>query len=134
MTESDTHETEAELRISRVEALNGSDLVSVVTYLLAKYPDTFPSMLDDALSSVSPKNSSKRSQERVSGQLAGRSVALVHLPVGPGLAGGAVLALDVVLAPADLGLRAGEPVRARGGHLGARAGLRDPVGGRGVPG
>ena len=57
MTESDTHEAEAELRISRVEALNDSDLVSVVTYLLAKYPDTFPSMLDDALSSVSPKNS-----------------------------------------------------------------------------
>ena len=56
MTESDTHETEAQLRISRVEALNGSDLVSVVTYLLAKYPDTFPAMLDDALSSVSPKN------------------------------------------------------------------------------
>jgi hypothetical protein len=56
MTDSDAHEAEAELRISRVEALNGSDLVSVVTYLLAKYPDTFPAMLDDALSSVSPKN------------------------------------------------------------------------------
>ncbi len=28
----------------------------VVTYLLAKYPDTFPGMLDDALSSVSPQN------------------------------------------------------------------------------
>jgi hypothetical protein len=27
----------------------------VVTYLLAKHPDTFPPMLDDALSSVSPK-------------------------------------------------------------------------------
>jgi len=27
----------------------------VVTYLLARYPDTFPAMLDDALSSVSPK-------------------------------------------------------------------------------
>ena len=50
-----THETEAELRISRVQALNGSDLVSVVTYLLAKHPDTFPPMLDDALSAVSPK-------------------------------------------------------------------------------
>jgi hypothetical protein len=55
--EADTHETEAELRLSRVEALNGSDLVSVVTYLLAKHPDTFPPMLDDALSSVSPKKS-----------------------------------------------------------------------------
>ena len=63
MTDSDTHEagtheTEAELRLSRVEALNGPDLVSVVTYLLAKHPDTFPPMLDDALSSVSPKNHS----------------------------------------------------------------------------
>jgi hypothetical protein len=55
--EADTHETEAELRLSRVEALNGSDLVSVVTYLLAKHPDTFPAMLDDALSAVSPKKS-----------------------------------------------------------------------------
>ena len=27
-----------------------------MTYLLAKYPDTFSGMLDDALSSVSPKN------------------------------------------------------------------------------
>jgi hypothetical protein len=53
--ETNTHETEAELRISRVQALNGSDLVSVVTYLLAKHPGTFPAMLDDALSSVSPK-------------------------------------------------------------------------------
>jgi len=26
-----------------------------VTYLLARYPDTFPPLLDDALSSVSPK-------------------------------------------------------------------------------
>jgi len=52
--ETNTHETEAELRVSRVQALNGSDLVSVVTYLLAKHPDTFPAMLDDALSSVSP--------------------------------------------------------------------------------
>jgi hypothetical protein len=25
-----------------------------VTYLLARYPDTFPAMLDDALSSLSP--------------------------------------------------------------------------------
>jgi hypothetical protein len=53
--ETRTRETEAELRLSRVQALNGSDLVSVVTYLLAKHPDTFPPMLDDALSAVSPK-------------------------------------------------------------------------------
>ena len=58
----------------------------------------------------------------------------MDLPVGPGQAGGAVLALDVVLAPADLGLRAGEPVRSRGGHLGTRAGLRDPVGAGRIPG
>jgi hypothetical protein len=57
MTDSDTHETEAELRLSRVQALNSSDLVAVVTYLLAKHPDTFPPMLDDALSSVSPRKS-----------------------------------------------------------------------------
>lgn len=53
--ETNTHETEAELRLSRVQALNGSDLVAVVTYLLAKHPDTFPALLDDALSSVSPR-------------------------------------------------------------------------------
>jgi hypothetical protein len=49
-------DTEAELRISRVRALNDKDLLSVVTYLLARHPDTFPPMLDDALSSVSPKD------------------------------------------------------------------------------
>ena len=48
--------TEAELRIARVKALSNADLLGVATYLLAKYPDTFPGMLDDALSSVSPKN------------------------------------------------------------------------------
>ena len=56
MADSDTHEAEAELRISRVRALDNSDLLAVVTYLLARYPDTFPAMLDDALSSVSPKH------------------------------------------------------------------------------
>ena len=55
-SETDTSKTEAELRIARVQALNNADLMSVVTYLLAKYPDTFPGMLDDAMSSVSPKN------------------------------------------------------------------------------
>jgi hypothetical protein len=52
-----TAETEAELRISRVRALNDHDLLAVVTYMLARHPDTFPAMLDDALSSFSPKNS-----------------------------------------------------------------------------
>ena len=56
-SETGTHEAEAELRISRVKALSDSDLLGVMTYLLAKYPDAFPGMLDDALSSVSPRNS-----------------------------------------------------------------------------
>jgi len=55
-SETDTRKTEAELRISRVKALSNADLLGVMTYLLAKYPDTFPGMLDDALSSVSPQN------------------------------------------------------------------------------
>ena len=55
-SETDTSKTEAELRIARVQALSNGDLMGVVTFLLAKYPDTFPGMLDDALSSVSPKN------------------------------------------------------------------------------
>ena len=55
-SESDTRKTEAELRISRVKALSNADLLGIMTYLLAKYPDTFPAMLDDALSSVSPQN------------------------------------------------------------------------------
>ena len=54
-SETDTQETAAQLRISRVKALNNQDLMAVVTYLLAGYPDTFPAMLDDALSAVSPK-------------------------------------------------------------------------------
>ena len=51
----DTHEEAAELRISRVRALDELNLVGLVTYLLARYPDTFPGMLDDALSTLSPK-------------------------------------------------------------------------------
>jgi hypothetical protein len=54
-TESNSREAAAELRIARVRALDVRDLVGVVTYLLARYPDTFPELLDDALSSVSPK-------------------------------------------------------------------------------
>ena len=57
-SETDTHKSEAELRIARVQALSNADLLGVTTYLLAKYPDTFPAMLDDALSSVSPQNRS----------------------------------------------------------------------------
>ena len=55
-SETDTQKAPAELRISRVKALSNADLLGVMTYLLAKYPDTFPAMLDDALSSVSPQN------------------------------------------------------------------------------
>jgi len=55
-SETDTNKSEAELRISRVKALSDADLLGIMTYLLAKYPDTFPAMLDDALSSVSPQN------------------------------------------------------------------------------
>jgi hypothetical protein len=54
-SDTDTHEAAAKLRITRVKALSNQDVVAVVTYLLARYPDTFPPMLDDALSSVSPK-------------------------------------------------------------------------------
>ena len=50
----DSSETTAELRLSRVKALSENDHVALVTYLLARYPDTFPAMLDDALSSLSP--------------------------------------------------------------------------------
>ena len=56
-SETETREAAAELRITRVRALNNHDLVAVVTYLLARHPDTFPPLLDDALSSVSPKGS-----------------------------------------------------------------------------
>lgn len=56
MADPDTQASEAELRIARVKALNEHDLFAVMTYLLAKHPDTFPAMLDDALSSVSPKD------------------------------------------------------------------------------
>jgi len=58
-SETDSRETAAELRITRVKALNQHDLTAVVTYLLARYPDTFPPLLDDALSSVSPKQAAE---------------------------------------------------------------------------
>jgi hypothetical protein len=54
-SETSARESAAELRITRVSALSDHDLVAMVTYLLAKHPDTFPPMLDDALSAVSPK-------------------------------------------------------------------------------
>jgi len=54
-SDTDTREAAAKLRITRVKALNSQDVVALLTYLLARHPDTFPAMLDDALSSVSPK-------------------------------------------------------------------------------
>jgi hypothetical protein len=50
----DTSESSAELRLSRVNALSQHDLIAVLTYLLARNPETFPPLLDEALSSVSP--------------------------------------------------------------------------------
>ena len=60
-SETGTRETAAELRITRVSALSDHDLVAMMTYLLAKHPDTFPPMLDDALSAVSPKQGGRTS-------------------------------------------------------------------------
>ncbi len=54
-SETGSREAAAELRITRVGALSDHDLVAVVTYLLAKHPDTFPPMLDDALGAVGGK-------------------------------------------------------------------------------
>jgi hypothetical protein len=56
-TESNSREAAAELRIARVRALSNHDLTGVMTYLLARYPDTFPALLDEALRAVSPKRS-----------------------------------------------------------------------------
>jgi hypothetical protein len=57
-SETDTNDAAAELRITRVRGLEHQGVVAVVTYLLAGYPDTFPAMLDEALSAVSPNQSS----------------------------------------------------------------------------
>jgi hypothetical protein len=51
---SDTSDAAAELRISRVKALEKQNLIAVVTYMLARHPETFPAMLDDALSALGP--------------------------------------------------------------------------------
>ena len=49
----DTTETAASLRVTRVTALSGEDRLHLLTYLLAKYPDSFSEMLDEALTAVS---------------------------------------------------------------------------------
>jgi hypothetical protein len=50
----DTSDSSAELRLARVNALSKHDLIAVLTYLLARNPETFPSLLDEALGTVSP--------------------------------------------------------------------------------
>jgi hypothetical protein len=50
----DTSETAASLRVARLQALSGEDRLHLLTYLLAKYPDSFSEMLDEALSVISP--------------------------------------------------------------------------------
>ena len=50
----DTSETAASLRLTRVQALSSEDRLHLLTFLLAKYPDTFSEMLDDALSAMNP--------------------------------------------------------------------------------
>ena len=50
----DTSETAASLRVARVTALSSEDRLHLLTYLLAKYPDSFAEMLDEALGAVSP--------------------------------------------------------------------------------
>jgi hypothetical protein len=52
MVMTDTTEAAAQLRLARVQALSEHDHVALVTYLLAKHPETFPEMLDDALSAI----------------------------------------------------------------------------------
>jgi hypothetical protein len=53
----DTSENAASLRVARVTALSSEDRLHLLTYLLAKYPDNFSEMLDEALSAVSPGRS-----------------------------------------------------------------------------
>ena len=42
------------MRVARMTALSSEDRLHLLTYLLAKYPDSFSEMLDEALSAVSP--------------------------------------------------------------------------------
>ena len=55
----DTSEAAAELRLSRIKSLSEHDLVALLTYLLARYPDSFPELLDDALNTISPGHASR---------------------------------------------------------------------------
>jgi hypothetical protein len=58
----DTSETAASLRVARMTALSSDDRLHLLTYLLAKYPDSFAEMLDEALSAVSPHRTSGSDQ------------------------------------------------------------------------
>jgi len=59
----DTSEAAAELRLSRVKSLSEHDLVALLTYLLARHPDSFPELLDDALNTISPGNAGRAAAE-----------------------------------------------------------------------
>jgi hypothetical protein len=48
----DTSESAASLRVARLTALSSEDRLHLLTYLLAKYPDSFSEMLDEALTAV----------------------------------------------------------------------------------
>jgi hypothetical protein len=50
----DTSENAASLRVARLQTLSSEGRLHLLTYLLAKYPDSFSEMLDDALSTISP--------------------------------------------------------------------------------
>jgi hypothetical protein len=54
MSDSDIQTSASDLRLERVKALDQRDLFAIMLYLLARHPDTFPAMLDDALASVGP--------------------------------------------------------------------------------
>jgi hypothetical protein len=63
-TMADTSETAASLRVARVAALSSEDRLHLLTYLLAKYPDSFSDMLDEALSAVSPGGTAGSGEDR----------------------------------------------------------------------
>jgi hypothetical protein len=62
MLMTDTTEAAAKLRLARVQALSEHDHVALVTYLLASHPETFPEMLDEALSAIGQASSASSSR------------------------------------------------------------------------
>lgn len=59
----DTSDAAAQLRLTRMQALSGRDHAALVTYLIASYPETFPGMLDDALSAIGHGGTGSGSRE-----------------------------------------------------------------------